>query len=360
MRTSVEMEFWVIDREGALCGSDGLADISPQVEEEFVEPLLEVKTTPCDSVDELRRELAGWLEETLRAANEREKGLVPLGTPIHGGSIDPLPSERTRIQRRVLGEDFEYVKHCAGTHVHFEKRSIVDQLNVLTALDPALALVSSSPYYEGRRVAAGARPYVYRKEGYARFPKHGRLWEYVGSVSEWDAHLERRYVEFERAALDAGVSRAEFEASFTPDDAVWTPVRLRKEFPTVEWRSPDTALPSQVLRLAEELYGIVARANEGVAIGGPGLVSDDGVTLPAFDTVREHTDDAIREGLESERVRSYLDRMGFDVDAYDPLTHRIDRGPSVSRDVARELRLEYAEALERDVSRLARAVANRS
>jgi hypothetical protein len=52
--------------------------------------------------------------------------------------------------------------------------------------------------------------------------------------------------------------------------------------------------------------------------------------------------------------------MGFDVDAYDPLTHRIDRGPSVSRDVARELRLEYAEALERDVSRLARAVANRS
>jgi glutamate---cysteine ligase / carboxylate-amine ligase len=358
MKTSVEMEFWVIGRDGALSGATGLTDASLRAEEEFVEPLLEIKTTPCESVEELRDDLVWRLERTVREANDRGKGLVPLGTPIHGGSIDPLPSGRTRIQRRVLGEDFDYVKRCAGTHLHFEKRDVVAQLNALIALDPALALVNSSPYYRGRRIAAGARPYVYRRMGYASFPAHGQLWEYVESVSEWDARLAKCYAEFESAALDAGISRGEFESNFSPDDTIWTPVRLRKEFPTVEWRSPDVALPSQILRLAGELYGVVERANDGVTIGGPGLVSDDGVTLPEFGAVCEHTDEAIREGLESERVRSYLDRMGFDVPVYDPITRRIDGGPTVSREAARTLRLEYAEALERDVNRLARAVTN--
>ncbi len=33
----------------------------------------------------------------------------------------------------------------------------IDQYNALVALDPALALVNSSPYFEGRRLAAGRR-----------------------------------------------------------------------------------------------------------------------------------------------------------------------------------------------------------
>ncbi|WP_122090571.1 glutamate-cysteine ligase family protein [Halalkalicoccus subterraneus] len=354
MKTSVEVEYWVIDREGELCTPGSLTGISPQVEEEFVDCLLEIKTTPCESVTDLATQFTGLLEETLREARSRGKGLVPLATPLASDAIEQLPGDRTRIQERVLGDDFEYAKHCAGTHIHFEKRRVVDQLNTLTALDPALALVNSSPYYRGQRVAAGARPYIYRKKGYEKFPDHGQLWNYAGSVAEWDDRLERRYAEFERAAMDVGVSDEEFEACFTADDAIWTPIRLRKCFPTVEWRSPDATLPSQILQLAGEMYPLVDEASQvDVRVEGDlGLVTDDTITLPEFEAVREYTDAAIHEGLESDRVREYLERMGFDTGAYDPLTRRIDTGASIDDTDARTLRLEYAAALERDVARL--------
>ncbi|MFC6904027.1 glutamate-cysteine ligase family protein [Halalkalicoccus tibetensis] len=354
MKTSVEVEYWVIDRKGELCAPEGLTGISPQVEEEFVDCLLEIKTTPCESVEDLAAQFVELLGETLREAKERGKGLVPLATPLDCDSIEQLPGDRARIQEQVLGEDFEYAKHCAGTHLHFEKRRVVDQLNTLIALDPALALLNSSPYYKGQRIAAGARPYIYREKGYAQFPAHGQLWEYAESVAEWNDRLERRYAEFKREAIDAGVDEAEFEANFTPDDAIWTPVRLRKCFPTVEWRSPDATLPSQILRLAGEMYPLMDEASRAeVRVEGDlGLVTDDGITLPEFGAVREYTDAAIHEGLGSGEVREYLGRMGFDVDAYDPLTEQLDRGPSLDEAQARELRLEYAAALERDVARL--------
>ncbi|ADJ14760.1 glutamate-cysteine ligase family protein [Halalkalicoccus jeotgali] len=353
MKTSIEVEFWVIDRDGSLTDPGDLTEISPQVEEEFVDCLFEIKTTPCESIDELRDELVGRLAETIREAKRRRKALVPLGTPINGGDIAQFPEERSRIQRRVLGEDFDYAKHCAGTHIHFEKRRIVDQLNALVALDPALALANSSPYYKGRRVAAGARPYIYRKRGYAQFPDHGQLWSYVDSVAEWNDRLTERYVEFERAALDAGIDERTFKRHFTPDDTIWTPVRLRKAYPTVEWRSPDATLPSQILRLAEEMYAVVERANESVTIEGHhGFATDDGLVLPEFDVVRELTDAAIHEGLGADRVRSYLDGMGFAVDAYDPLTERLDGQEYVGEADARSLRTTYARRLERDVARL--------
>lgn len=356
MKTSIEVEYWVIDRDGALTDPGDLAEISPQVEEEFVDCLFEIKTTPCESVDELHEEFVERLDEVLREAKARGKALVPLGTPINGGKIDQFPEERARIQRRVLGEDFDYAKHCAGTHIHFEKRRVVDQLNTLIALDPALALMNSSPYYKGRRVAAGARPYIYRKKGYATLPDHGQLWDYADCVAGWNDRLERRYAEFKRAAMEAGVDEGRFEANFSPDDAIWTPVRLRKCYPTVEWRSPDAALPSQILRLAREMYPVMDRASRvDVSVEGElGRATEDGIVLPEFETVRDHTDAAIQEGLGSDQVRSYLDRMGFDVSAYDPFTERIDGERYVSETDARDLRLESARALERDVARLAK------
>lgn len=360
MKTSIEVEYWVIDQDGALTDPGDLAGISPQVEEEFVDCLFEIKTTPCESVDELATQFVERLDEALYESRARGRSLVPLGTPINGGEIDQFPEERARIQRRVLGEDFDYAKHCAGTHIHFEKRRVVDQLNTLIALDPALALLNSSPYYKGRRVAAGARPYIYRKKGYAEFPDHGQLWRYAESVAEWNDRLERRYVEFKRAALDAGVDEGSFEASFAPHDAVWTPVRLRECYPTVEWRSPDAALPSQILRLAREMYTVMDRASRvDVSIGGDlGLVTGSGITLPGYETVCEHTDAAIQEGLGSDRVRAYLDRMGFDVSAYDPFTERIDGERYVNEADARELRVASARALERDIRQLAGAELN--
>jgi glutamate---cysteine ligase / carboxylate-amine ligase len=357
MHVSIEAEYWVIDPNGSLSDPAGLTDLSEHVVPEFVEPLLEIKTSPCESVTALYDEFVARLKWVLEEAGERDRLLVPSGTPIGQAEITEHESERGAIQRRVVGEDFEYAAHCAGTHVHFDREDVTDQLNTLIALDPALALLSSSPYYDGRRVAACARAYIYRKRSYEAFPHHGQLWEYVDSVEGWNQLLEHRFKEFEAAAKDVGVDPERFAEHFSPEDTVWTPLRLRTDVPTVEWRSPDVALPSETLRLVREMAVVMERASEvDVVIGGEeGRVGEELITLPRFDTLRELTDEAITAGIESPDVRAYLDRMGFDVSAYRPLTHRIDGERQMDERRARDLRLDLAHHLEADVERLQRS-----
>lgn len=91
---------------------------------------------------------------------------------------------------------------------------------MLIALDPALALLNSSPYFRGKPIANGARAYLYRKKCYERFPKHGQLWNYVDSVGEWKTRLGHRLEEFKEEALRAGVDESDVDAHFSPDDVV--------------------------------------------------------------------------------------------------------------------------------------------
>jgi len=353
MRRSVEVEYWVVDGDGRLTDPGELVDASAGVEREFVSPLLEIKTTPCGSTAELRDELFDRVGRVSRRADELDKALVPLATPLHDGELADLESERTRIQDRVVGDRFEYVRHCAGTHIHVEQQPghAVDQLNALTGLDPALALVNSSPYFEGEPLAASARSVLYRRLAYEHLPRQGELWPYVEDTEEWARRLERRYEAFVTEAVTAGCDRGTVEASFTPEDAVWVPVKLRAAFSTVEWRSPDAALPSQVVRLADDLVDVVDRAvTTGVQIGGDeGRVTDDAVVLPSFDAVEARVEAAVRDGLEADEVRSYLERMGFDVDAYEPLSGELRDDGSLSTGEARQTRLDYADRLKRDI-----------
>ncbi len=163
MQTSIGVEYWVVDQDGALTTPDALTEYSEYVEEEFVYPLIELKTPPCETHSALKYTFVEQLDELLTRANELDKTLVPLGTPINSRQIEARPSERSRIQKQVLWDNFAYAKYCAGTHLHFEKQNVTDQLNVLASLDPALGLLNSSPYFRGDSVASGARSYIYRK-----------------------------------------------------------------------------------------------------------------------------------------------------------------------------------------------------
>jgi len=52
-----------------------------------------------------------------------------------------------------------------------------------------------------------------------------------------------------------------------------TPVRLRDKTPTVEWRSPDTTLPSQILRLLADLVPLIRLTDDlPVEVGDPGSI----------------------------------------------------------------------------------------
>lgn len=354
IRRSIEVEYWVIDDEGNLVEPGSLVSASAGVEREFIEPLLEIKTTPCETTAELRTELYERIGRVLEVAQSVDKRLVPLATPINHDEIKDIPSERTRIQDEIIGSDFEYVRHCAGTHIHVEQipGKEIDQLNTLVALDPALALVNSARRFHGRPLAAGARSKLYRWMAYDDIPHQGRLWRYIDSREQWDRRLERRYEEFETMALEAGIDRQALSSCFDPESAIWTPVQLRDRFRTVEWRSPDTALPSEILRLADSIFDVIEHVKDAdVRIeGDTGRITEDSILLPEFDTVLEQVNTAIRDGITSESLCGYLERMGFDIDAYDPVAHQQDRVGNISVQEAKRIRVSQARALEEEVT----------
>ncbi len=352
MKKAIEVEYWVSDRDGKLTTPGTLTESSQYVEEEFVDPMIELKTPPCDSYRELERTFLDQLDTLLTAAAEQDKQLIPLGTPINGTPIDQRPSDRTKIQNSVIGSELQYANYCAGTHLHFEKRNVTDQLNVLIALDPSLATLNSSPYFQGKPVANGARSHLYRERCYGQFPKHGQLWDYVETVAEWEDRLEECYEEFKAAAMAAGESETAIEEHFSHDSVVWTPVRLRDAMPTVEWRSPDISLPSQVLELVKQLDEVMTCINDSVVTidGHRGNCGSNAITLPEFEAVEQYTDRAIHDGLESNAVRQYLQRMGFDLTRFSPLSAQIGGESFVSVESARKLRSKYAERMRSDVA----------
>lgn len=353
MRIGIEIEYWLIDRDGDLVPANEVIAACEGVDPEMTDPLLEVKTPPCDSVEELTAVLTDRLGRAHDVAQSHDERLVPLGTPLSDERLPQRSSTRLDVQRAVLGDDLDHAGHCAGTHIHFEQASVADQLRVLTALDPTVALVNTAPYYRNRRIAACARPYVYRRLCYRSFPAHGRLWSYPESVAEWRERVETRFDTFVEAARDAGADRDAVESAFTPADALWAPVCLRDDLGTVEWRAADAAPPLDLCRLAADVTGLLETAVEDGTRLEEGTHADDGgLSLPPFGTLRGHVDAAITRGLTAPRVGRYLSGLGFDLDAYRPTASEIDGRERLDRDTARRFRRRAADRLDHDLRRL--------
>ncbi|AHG03900.1 glutamate--cysteine ligase [Halobacterium sp. DL1] len=351
VNTGIELELWVVDQNGCLCEGRQIADEHERIKPEFIGPLLEVQTEPRASETELRQDLQETLRTAIRAARASDKRLVPLGTPLTEAD-EPCYTERGKLFEEIYGDGVRSAKNCAGTHVHFEREETVRQLNLLTALDPALALTSSSPYYCGERGRSSSRAHAYRKECGNEFTQFCDLWAYTDSVEEWERRVDSSYEAFKSLAADRGVSPARVDEEFDPEDTVLNPVRLRRCQPTVEWRAPDAALPSEVVRLATDVGRLVEQTEEkAVEVGRPG-VSDDRISVPPFDELYDLSRVAINFGLGPSPVQNYLQRLGFDCSAYRPLSPRIDGGETLSEEEACRMRLEQAHRFEADVAKL--------
>ena len=358
MQLGVEMEFWVVDEMGDLCAGHDLADAHEDALPEFVESLVEVTTPPRGSPSGIAESLSDVLDALLRRARETNRRLVPLGTPLTACD-SAITSPRGDVLERIYGEGLEVAKNCAGTHVHFEQGNVARQLNLLTALDPALALVCSSPYYEGERLATSSRAYAYRYRAGHNFGKYRDLWEYADDADEWERRLQWLYEELRSTALNRGVTAEEYTDYFDPENVVMTPVRLRRETPTVEWRSPDTTLPSHVVALLDDLAPLVAKtADLPVEVGDPGL-SNDAITVPEYAELQQLSSAAIERGLSSPFVWKYLERFSIDTTRYHPLSGQFYAADTISEERARRVRLEAAHLLERDVDALHTSVTER-
>lgn len=351
IKTGIELELWVVDQTGRLCDGREIADAHERIKPEFIGPLVEIQTRPHENEFGLRRDLQRTLQTAIRAADAEDKELVPLGTPLIDSDA-AANCERGRLFEKIYGTGVRSAKNCAGTHVHFEKDSVIDQLNLLTALDPALALLSSSPYYAGQRGENSSRALAYRQKCGSEFRRYCDLWSYADSLEAWNDRVDQLYEEFKRLAETRGVSAETVEEFFTPEDTVLNPVRLRECQPTVEWRAPDAALPSQIVQIAIDVGELVCQTGtKSIEYGSPGVQSDR-IQIPTVPELRTLSRQAIHSGLETVEVRNYLRKMGFDLSQYHPLSSQL-RGPeTLSESEARTLRLEQARRLRADVETL--------
>ena len=351
IKTGIELELWVIDHTGRLCDGEEIAAAHDRIEPEFIGPLVEVQTKPHKHEKRLRADLKTILQTAIRAADASGKQLVPLGTPLLDSDV-PANCERGRLFETIYGDGVRSAKNCAGTHIHFENKNVVDQLNLLTALDPALALVSSSPYYCGTREEHCSRARAYRKKCGAEFRGYCDLWNYTDSLDEWQQRTEHIYAAFKRLAGDRGVSEEVVAEYFTPGDTVLNPVRLSECHPTVEWRAPDAALPSQVIQLALDVGRLVSQTQtKSLTYGVPG-VRRDRIQVPKFPAVQKLSRQAIDSGLDVPDVCDYLQQLGFDLSQYQPLSPELSGPSTLSDRDGRSMRIEQARRLRADVHTL--------
>ncbi len=335
MKSGLELEYWIVDGKGDLASATGLANKLDFAEQEFVQPLFEVKTSPSSDLNEIREQLKNRLREAVNQADRLDLSMVPTGTPLKSGPIDRIETKRGKIQQVIVGDRLDYAKHVAGTHIHLEQEDVVRQFNTFTALDPALSLLNSSSYHGGRKVASNARNHIYRNLCYRDFPGHGQLWDYISSPEDWKSRAEKMYKKFRQDGEKRGIDPSDMDEYFNPGDALWTPVRIRQKFGTVEWRAPDTTLPGQVLELLRQIQEVMSSEPE----------------LPDFRQVREKSRESIRSGLGKD-VAEYLERLGMDPTRFKPFGPEIESGDSISMHEARKIRLDAAKKLRQDIQSL--------
>ncbi|MFB6143789.1 MAG: glutamate-cysteine ligase family protein [Candidatus Nanohaloarchaea archaeon] len=328
MKTGIELEYWVTNDSGKLTSAKRLSQLFEDAEQEFVEPMLELKTSPHEEVRDLEQEARSKLREAIEQSEEMNLRIVPTGTTLAGETPEMLESKRGELQQRIVGEKLEYAKNVAGTHFHFEQGDVEKQLNTLTALDPALAAMNSSPYFSGRNLGSSSRNIIYRYRCYEDLPRHGQLWDYTENVEEWRRRIQTAFREFKQEASKKGIAEEKVDEHFNAEDALWTPVRLRDSFSTVEWRAPDTGLLSDAIKLLRDVKTALKKEQQ----------------LPGFEKVQQKS----RKAMETGKVDSYLREFGIRAPDYSPLSDRLFSG-SIGEKEARKKRLKAAKLLREDV-----------
>ncbi|OLC53150.1 MAG: carboxylate-amine ligase [Chloroflexi bacterium 13_1_40CM_4_68_4] len=227
----VEEEFQIVDSEGQLRSHiDTLMEaatpaLGEQVKAEMLQSVVEVGTTICENVDELRGELVrlrGTLASLLLPAGLR---IVSAGTHPFSHWQEQQITEKERY--KVLEEELQDVVRellIFGLHVHVgipDRERRVEVMNEARYFLPhLLALSTSSPFWLTR--VTGLKSY--RSTIWSRFPRTGIPPEFSS------------YDEFENF-VDLLV-----RTGCIPDGSkIWWDMRPHHLYPTLEFRVCDAA-----------------------------------------------------------------------------------------------------------------------
>ena len=286
----VEWELELVDletRQLAPGASAVLAEITPdgvdehpKAKHELLQSCVEVITGVCNTVDEVRADLAATVAEVSAAATDRSLGVMCSGShPLTDWTtqrITELPRYAGLIDRNQwIARQLQIF----GVHVHVGVRGpqkAIPIVNALLAYVPHfLALSASSPFWIGSDTGLAS----YRSKVFEALPTAGLPYQ----LSGWD--------EFERY-MEMLISTRAIESI----REVWWDIRPHPRFGTVELRICD-GLPT-----LDEIGAVAALAQ--CLVDRLDSEMDRGYTLPVPPAwiVRENKWRAARYGLDAEIV----------------------------------------------------------
>ncbi len=220
------------------------AALGSQVGHELLQAQVEVGTSICHTVDDVRRELR-YLRQTVSDI-ARDFGMAIVAVSTH-------PFARCRDQQRVRNERYDGLCHdmraradrmlICGMHVHagIEDDDLrIDLMSQVTYFLPhLLALSTSSPFWEGADTGLKA----YRPTVFGDLPRTG-LPEYFANADEWRTML--------RSLKDVGLV----------DDPtkIWWDLRPSARFPTLELRICDVCTQLEDTVTIAALYQAILAA----------------------------------------------------------------------------------------------------
>ena len=197
--------------------------IEGQVSPEFFQSQIEVGTRVCQTIHDVRRDLARLRRAVSSVADEYGLAIIASSTHPNASYVTQRNTNRERYE--ILAQNMQVVARrmvISGMHVHaaIENDELrIDLMNQTTYVLPhLLALSTSSPFWEG----SDSGLMSYRIAVWNELPRTG-LPESFTSYAEFQRHVD--------ILVDAGV--------IEDSTKIWWDIRPSGRFPTLEMRVAD-------------------------------------------------------------------------------------------------------------------------
>ncbi len=270
----VEEEYLLVDKETRALVIDQPPTLMAEAEEkcgsqvtsELLRSQIEIATSVCNNVQEVRQELSRLRNNIIEVADRH--GLAPIAASTH-------PFSRWQEQKHTQKDRYDELTHemqgaarrlvICGMHVHVgieDDELRIDLMNQVAYFLPhLLALSCSSPFWAGRDTGLKS----YRLTIFDALPRTG-LPERFASWAEYERHI--------KILMNAGL--------IEDSTRIWWDLRPSARFPTLETRIMDVctklddtiALTSLLVCIMRMLYRL-RRRNQRWRIYTPMLIREN-------------------------------------------------------------------------------------